>query len=675
MVAILTALAALAIWAYLIAGRGGFWLAAERDAGFPALPAWPAVTAVIPARDEAQCVGEAIGSLLRQDYPGPFSIILVDDQSTDGTAEVARQAAAAAGCADRLTVLSGAALPAGWTGKMWAMKQGIECAQASAPTYFLLTDADIVYAPDALSGLVSKAQAEGLVLSSLMVRLRCESFAERALIPAFVFFFQMLYPFAWVNRKDRTTAAAAGGCMLVRGDALRAAGGIEAIRGALIDDCALALRMKQQGPIRLGLTDRVRSIRAYPAWQDIRLMVARSAYAQLRYSPLLLAGTVAGMALTYVAPVLLALFGDGLAQPLGLLVWAIMAIAFQPTLRLYRASPLWGPLLPVIALAYMAFTLEFRLSIRARARRPVERPRSGESERRAMTNMHDLRSGKSHRDENFPVASRLIHSRHRALILAFYEFVRTADDIADHAELSAQQKLDLLDRLEADLLGASDGSPQAVALRIALANRGLSAQHAQDLLKAFRLDATKRRYADWNDLMDYCALSAMPVGRFVLDVHGESRSTWPASDAICAALQIINHLQDCAADYRNLDRVYVPLDALAAAGLGVEALGENQASPSLRGCLAGLAKRTTVLLNEGDALPVLIEDWRLGLEISVIHALAQHLCGLLVTHDPLSERTHLGKLGAAGISLLAVLKGASRRLGRRARLPASASHR
>jgi hopene-associated glycosyltransferase HpnB len=355
MVANLVASAAFAVWMYLIMGRGGFWLAAERDDEGPAPLAWPAVTVIIPARDEAQSVGETIASLLRQDYPGPFSVILVDDQSTDGTAEVARHAAAAA---DRLTILSGAALPAGWTGKPWAIKQGIEHAQISEPTYLLLTDADIVYAPDALTRLVSQAQANGLVLNSLMVMLRCESFAERAFIPAFIFFFQMLYPFAWVKRHDRTTAAAAGGCMLVRRDALCAAGGIEDIRGALIDDCALARNLKTRGPIRLGLTERVRSIRAYAAVQDIRRMVARSAYAQLRYSPLLLAGTVAGMALTYLAPVLLALFSHGFSQTLGLLAWAIMAIAFQPVLRFYRLSPLWGPFLPVIALAYMAFTLD-----------------------------------------------------------------------------------------------------------------------------------------------------------------------------------------------------------------------------------------------------------------------------------------------------------------------------
>ena len=280
-----------------------------------------------------------------------------------------------------------------------------------------------------------------------------------------------------------------------------------------------------------------------------------------------------------------------------------------------------------------------------------------------MTNAREFRSHKTHRDENFPVASWLIQPRHRALILAFYEFVRSADDIADHATLSAPEKLHLLDRLEADLLGASDDSAPATALRNALAERGMTAQHAQDLLKAFRLDATKLRYRDWDDLMGYCAYSAMPVGRFVLDVHGESRDTWFASDAICAALQIINHLQDCAADYRNLDRVYVPLDALAACGLGVEALGAPKASSELRRCLAGLAVRTETLLEQGDALPVLVKDFRLGLELSVIKTLARHLTHVLNRRDPLSERVHVGKLSAASFGLLGIAKGIVGRFG------------
>jgi squalene synthase HpnC len=282
-----------------------------------------------------------------------------------------------------------------------------------------------------------------------------------------------------------------------------------------------------------------------------------------------------------------------------------------------------------------------------------------------MMDASEFRSGKGHRDENFPVASWLIRARHRALILAFYEFVRCADDIADHPSLSAQEKVGLLDRLEQDLLGASDGNAEAAALRAALAERNMSPQHAQDLLKAFRLDATKLRYRDWDDLMGYCAYSAMPVGRFVLDVHGESHGTWPASDAICAALQIINHIQDCAADYRNLDRVYIPLDALAACGTTVEALGAAKASPELRRCLAGLAERTDLLLHKGEALPTMVEDSRLALELSVIRTLAHHLTRVLTRRDPLSERVHLGKFGVAGISIVAVLKAISRRASRR----------
>jgi len=290
-----------------------------------------------------------------------------------------------------------------------------------------------------------------------------------------------------------------------------------------------------------------------------------------------------------------------------------------------------------------------------------------------MTNPSELRSGKTHRDENFPVASLLVRAQHRRPILAFYEFARVADDVADHPSLTAAAKIELLDRMEADLVGDNrpDANPQSAALRHALAERGLSPEHAQDLLRAFRLDASKRRYKDWADLMSYCALSAMPVGRFVLDVHGENRSTWPASDAICAALQINNHLQDCGLDYRNLDRVYLPLDDLAKCGVGVEALGEEHASPALRRCIAELAHRAEKLLHDGDGLETAIADWRLGLEISVIHALALRVARTLTVSDPLSAETHLGKWRAGGIGLLAALSSASRRFGSLERLSAS----
>jgi len=362
MPALILAAFACAIWLYLLAGRGGFWLARERDRGaLPPPAAWPKVAIVVPARDEAEGIGASMASLMRQDYPGDWSIVLVDDGSSDGTAAIARQAALDCAAAGRLEVVAGKPLPAGWTGKLWAVKQGIEAAQARVPAYLLLTDADIVYAPDVLTRLVTRAELSGLVLTSLMVMLRCESLAERALVPAFIFFFQMLYPFAWINDRKRSTAGAAGGSMLVRVQALRRAGGIEAIRDALIDDCALATVLKAQGPIWLGLTERVHSIRRYPRFADIRAMVARSAYAQLRYSPLLLLGTLAGMGMTYLAPPLLAILGAGFARALGLAAWLAMAIAFQPTLRLYRASPLWGLALPAIALCYTLFTLDSAL--------------------------------------------------------------------------------------------------------------------------------------------------------------------------------------------------------------------------------------------------------------------------------------------------------------------------
>ena len=364
MLAQILAALALAIWLYLLLGRGGFWLSSQRDDGELApVRDRPKLAVVIPARDEAQGIGACIRSLLQQDFAGEWIVILVDDGSSDGTAAIARQAVAALPGQWRLNVVTGAPPPAGWTGKLWALKQGIDMAGRVAPEteYFLLSDADIVYAPGTLTALLARARAGGLVLTSLMVKLRCESLAERALIPAFIFFFEMLYPFAWINRPDSGTAGAAGGCMLVRADTLGQAGGIDRIRSALIDDCALAGVLKVRGPIWLGLTERAHSIRAYPDLQDIRRMVARSAYAQLRYSPLILAGVLAGMGVTYLAPPLLALFGSGWPRMFGLAAWLIMAVAFQPTLRFYRVSPLWGIALPAIAFCYTLFTLDSAL--------------------------------------------------------------------------------------------------------------------------------------------------------------------------------------------------------------------------------------------------------------------------------------------------------------------------
>ena len=352
-------------WIYLLAFRGGFWLARERDVAPPPGPApehWPSVAAVVPARNEADVVETAVARLLAQSYPGRLRVIVVDDASTDGTAKRAR-AAAAGWAGERLTVIDGRPLPSGWTGKLWAVSQGVEAATADSPDYLWLTDADIAHEPGVLRGLVVRAEAGRLTLVSRMARLQTGTWPEKLLIPAFVFFFDMLFPFAWVNDRDRKVAAAAGGCMLARRDALAAAGGIAAIRNEIIDDCALAARLKTQGPIRLELTRQSTSLRPYGTVGEIGRMVSRSAYAQLRYSPWLLAGTVLGMSLIYVAPPALAIAAAGASRWLGIAAWAAMAIAYLPMLRYFRLSPLWGLVLPLIGALYTLFTLQSAVQV------------------------------------------------------------------------------------------------------------------------------------------------------------------------------------------------------------------------------------------------------------------------------------------------------------------------
>ena len=352
----------LLIWCVLLFARGGFWRAR------PAVPlastprdAWPAVAAVVPARNEADVIAQAVGTLLAQAYPGPFHVIVVDDHSTDGTADAARAAALALQCPDRLTVLSAKPLPQGWSGKVWAQSQGIEAVRTLGlpADFLLLTDADIGHPTDAVTQLVARADAEQRDLVSLMVRLRCDSFWEKALIPAFVFFFAKLYPFSWVNNPRNRTAAAAGGCMLVRRTALEEAGGIESIRAELIDDCSLAARIKHRGegrhPIRLDVAARSVSLRPYDNWREIWNMIARTAFTQLHYSAWLLAGTLAGMAIIYLTPPVAALA----LGPRGLpawLAWAAMCCAYAPMLRYYGRSPLWAPFLPLVALFYVGAT-------------------------------------------------------------------------------------------------------------------------------------------------------------------------------------------------------------------------------------------------------------------------------------------------------------------------------
>lgn len=341
---IVLACVVLLAWAYLLLGHGRFWQAGPILAPARPLQA-PDVDVVIPARDEAESIEATLRSLLAQDYAGTLRIIVVDDGSSDGTGALARGVGG-------VEVVTGAPRPPGWSGKLWAVQQGVAQSRAAL---VLLTDADIVHAPEHVSTLVAKAEA-GLDLVSEMVALRAESTAERALVPAFVFFFQLLYPFARVNAPGRT-AAAAGGTMLVRRAALERIGGIESLRGALIDDVTLATRIKQGGAIYLGHSVLARSLRPYPAPGDIWRMVARTAYVQLRFSPLLLVGTLLGLALIWLAPPALALFGHGLARWIGAAAWLASAASFLPTLRRFGQSPLWALALPAIATFYAAATL------------------------------------------------------------------------------------------------------------------------------------------------------------------------------------------------------------------------------------------------------------------------------------------------------------------------------
>jgi hopene-associated glycosyltransferase HpnB len=349
--ALATGAVAFAAWVYLAAARGRFW--SVRETASPQGSPDASVAVVIPARNEAAHIGAAVRSLERQQYAGSVSIFVVDDNSEDGTAEVARAASS------KTTVLAGQPLPAAWTGKLWAVHQGVERASPKRPDYLLLTDADIVHGPDTIRGLVARAEEGPLNLVSYMVMLRVRTLPERLLIPAFVFFFLKLYPPAWIADPKRQTAGAAGGCILIRRTALERAGGIAAIRGELIDDCALARGVKETGGrIWMGLTRCAHSTREYASFGEIGRMIARTAYTQLNYSPILLAGTVAGMLLIYVAPVAVLFTGNRAAAALGSAAWVLMSALYAPMLRFYRVPVIYAPLLPAIAFFYTAATID-----------------------------------------------------------------------------------------------------------------------------------------------------------------------------------------------------------------------------------------------------------------------------------------------------------------------------
>ena len=343
-----------AIWIYLLLARGFFW----RIETFRPTPMAAAdsdrIAVVIPARDEAASIARVVESWRTQRYDGPLRVFLVDDHSSDGTADLARRAMEGS---HRLQLTSAPEKPAGWTGKLWAVSQGVAAAREFAPDYILFTDADIIHSADTLRGLVAQARS-GYDMVSLMVRLNCRTLAERSLIPAFVFFFFMLYPPRWIGNPRSRTAGAAGGCMLVRRGLLEKAGGIEAIRDALIDDCALANAVKRAGGrVLLMAAESSDSLRVYRSFGEIGRMISRTAYTQLHYSPLLLAGTLAGLLITYVLPLIIAIFGSGVVRLEGIAAWLLMSIAYFPSVRYYRISPLWSFALPAIAVFYSGATM------------------------------------------------------------------------------------------------------------------------------------------------------------------------------------------------------------------------------------------------------------------------------------------------------------------------------
>jgi len=361
----------LGIWLHLFFGRGWFWRVGKLDADREPLETpgeWPQVMAVVPARNEEETIGRAVAGLVKQNYPGAFFVVVVDDHSEDATAGIAQQVADESGVGERVRIVSASALAEGWTGKLWALNEGVfnggvtmsgasgtevPAATPEVPTYYWFTDADVEHAPDTLRRLVVRAERDKLELASLMVLLQAKTLPERALIPAFLYFFLMLYSPQWIAEEELGTAGAAGGCILLRREALARIGGLQAIRGEVIDDCALAKAVKLSGgKVWMGLTRKSTSLRAYGTFGEIRDLIARTAFTQLRYSALLLTGTLAAMFLTYFAPVILLFAHDSTSRTLGFVAWLFMTLSFLPTVRFYRLSIVWTPLLPLTAVFY-----------------------------------------------------------------------------------------------------------------------------------------------------------------------------------------------------------------------------------------------------------------------------------------------------------------------------------
>jgi hopene-associated glycosyltransferase HpnB len=356
LLALTLALVSLLIWIVLTFFRGEFWqlLAFDGDISKQeSLEPWPRVATIVPARNEAETISRALASLVKQKYPGEMRVVVVDDQSDDGTGALAREAAERAGSGDRVLILRGAALQSGWTGKLMAMQRGVESGVALETDYFWFTDADIEHAPDALLRIVQRAERDKLDLVSLMAFSQVNSLLERLLIPPFLYFFLKLYPLRWIASKRRKTAGAAGGCILLKRTALERIGGLAAIRGELIDDCTMARKVKRTGGgLWLGVTRKSVSLRTYTTFREIQDLIARTAFTQLGYSGWMLAGTLLGMLVTYLLPVVFTLSAQPVMWRLGMAAWALMAITYLPTVRFYKMSPLWAAALPVAAAFY-----------------------------------------------------------------------------------------------------------------------------------------------------------------------------------------------------------------------------------------------------------------------------------------------------------------------------------
>ncbi|GEO82137.1 presqualene diphosphate synthase HpnD [Pararhodospirillum oryzae] len=642
---ILAALSLLA-WAFLLLTRRRFWRCDQRLDASTVLPTpAPGLVAVIPARDEAQTIAVTVHSLLNQSYPGPLHVVVVDDNSIDDTATAAREGAV--GVSDgqhRLSVVAGQPLPPGWSGKLWAVHQGLAEAARVMPDarYVLLTDADIEHAPGNIARLIGKCEREGLVLASLMVKLRCRSFWEHLLIPAFIFFFQKLYPFPQVNDPDHSQAAAAGGCMLIRREALEAIGGVESVRGALIDDCALAARLKEKGPIWLGLAGRTRSLRVYEDLGDVWAMVARSAYVQLERSPWRLIGTVIGMALLYLVPPAVAVLGlaraDLSAAALGLAGWVGMAALYRPTLRLYRRPALSGLALPAAAFLYTLMTVDSARrhylgrggewkgrayagqgrqgaseSVESPAPEPSPDPQAQEAqalatERALIAHVTAITRASG---TSFYGAMRILPRERREAMYALYAFCREVDDIADGPGTEADKRARLARwREEIDALFDPHREPTHPVARALDGPRWRHALRREDFLAiiaGMEMDAGDQvRIADIPGLEDYCDKVACAVGRLSNRIFGvEPRLIDDIAHHTGLALQLINILRDVAED-ATLNRLYLPLSRLRAHGLtDTHDLKAVLAHPATRRVCAELAGKAAAELAEADRLHAL----------------------------------------------------------------------